>query len=623
MSINSIFLHIKLERNLILLQTLLRHGENQQRLDLLESGEVKGRDFIMLKMLKKSWGSRRRNLTQTQFINKQFVMLEFLQIIKKKTLIDKLNCYIRHIQPHLSFQMLVRVLISKEKVFKPFWTEFTQVLSKRLLLPIKIDCVDLDLNCLNGFLKKPIQNSWFSTHLQLIKTTEQELPNSQKTSYLSQISSLPEITESDQLNLENSEKKKNLKIKRKFKKNLKKQRNLAKEKTDELSAKALRIYPTDLQKTIINQWLGSYRFLYNKILDYIKKQFLITKDISKVLDQKNLRRLFINDSNYNKEDSSDKWLKTIPYDIRDEALSDLLKNYKSNFEKRKKSKIKKNFNLKFKSKKSDTESINILSKHWNTKNSLYSQVLTSSIRSEKPLPTKLKYTCRLLKNKLNEYYLIIPDKIPKDRNNIYKNQVNREIAMDMGIRKLIVGYDPSGFLIKIGQGDMSLLYRLFHHKTKLQSFITKLKGPQKYRYKQAYIRLCKRIQNLILESHRQIINWLCSNYNIIYVPKLDFHKFKNMSKKTKIKMSLWNHCLFVDRLINKSREFKNCTVKIVTEEFTSKTCCNCGCLNNNLGSSETFKCNSCGIELDRDANGSVCIYLKTKNEEQITIDNSK
>jgi len=42
----------------------------------------------------------------------------------------------------------------------------------------------------------------------------------------------------------------------------------------------------------------------------------------------------------------------------------------------------------------------------------------------------------------------------------------------------------------------------------------------------------------------------------------------------------------------------------------SKTCTNCGWINDNLGFQDTFKCKKCKIEVDRDTTGSRNILLK-------------
>ena len=48
---------------------------------------------------------------------------------------------------------------------------------------------------------------------------------------------------------------------------------------------------------------------------------------------------------------------------------------------------------------------------------------------------------------------------------------------------------------------------------------------------------------------------------------------------------------------------------IVNEAYTSKTCCNCGVLNDVQGS-EVYKCKDCGLIVDRDVNGALNIMIK-------------
>jgi len=48
----------------------------------------------------------------------------------------------------------------------------------------------------------------------------------------------------------------------------------------------------------------------------------------------------------------------------------------------------------------------------------------------------------------------------------------------------------------------------------------------------------------------------------------------------------------------------------VNESYTSKTCGRCGNINKELGSSKSYKCSKCHLEIDRDVNGARNIYLK-------------
>jgi len=51
-------------------------------------------------------------------------------------------------------------------------------------------------------------------------------------------------------------------------------------------------------------------------------------------------------------------------------------------------------------------------------------------------------------------------------------------------------------------------------------------------------------------------------------------------------------------------------VLIIGEEYTSKTCSNCGTLENKLGNKDILKCKSCGLCIDRDTNGARNILIK-------------
>jgi transposase len=400
--------------------------------------------------------------------------------------------------------------------------------------------------------------------------------------------------------LENKENNSKKKKKRTRKKNAKKSKN------DELTAIKLRIYPTKEQREIIGSWLGAGRFIYNSCLYYIKQEYI--KNKSNVLSQKLLRDKFINNKNYEKEN---KWMLGIPYDIRDESLRDLLKNYKSNFAKGEV------FSINYKSKKCYTESLSVLNKHWNNKNSIYTKLFTGSLKAEQKLPNVLKRDCRLKKTKLNEYFICIP-KLLTLRNketNVCENQVNNVISLDPGVRTFQTGYDPNGYIHNIGTNNIGMLSRLLHYKHKIQSKITKTTGHSSRRnLKKAMLRISRRIKNLVLDCHKKVALWLCKNYNTIITPRMNFHNFKKMSKRNREKMVTWNHCGFVDRLNDKSREFLHCKVIEVTEEFTSKTCGCCGEINETLGGSKTFQCAKCFSILDRDANGSRNIMLKYATE---------
>lgn len=577
----NLFLHIRFERSMTSALTPLDYGLKQIKLNISESEMAKVNECIHLKMLKESL-----KVEPLQFLRKLYVMQEFHQIIRKKILIDKLNYYIRNSRNQKSFQISVQDLISKERVLLPFWKESTRVISEKLWSPIETDFADSALNLLNGSSLSMMSNSWFSTTLRTAKVIPK---NYLKTSLQSPQFSLQETTVIDQPCIGKKEPKKEPK---------KPKKEAIKKPVEKFTSTKVRIYPNKEQVSTIKKWLGATRKIYNDCLEYMKKK---TKDESSSI--KTLRSKFVNDSNYQ---TKNKWLLDTPYDIKDEASRDLLKNYNSNFKSQRKF-----FSIKYKSKKAPCQSLNVLGKHWNHKRGNYSKIFTSEMKSERPLPTVLEHTCRLICfPMLGKYYICIPKLLT-----VCENQVdNKTVSIDPGVRTFATCYDPDGSIIEFGKGDNALLARLLHYNSKLQGRMTKMKHAKRVRMKKAYLRMSLRIQDLVDDCHKKLSKWLCSNYNVIVIPKLDFSEFKKISKKNRRKLLVWKHCSFVDRLVDKSREFSKCKVIVANEEFTSKTCGCCGELNRALGSSKVFSCKRCNVVMDRDANGARNILLKHLTE---------
>ena len=108
---------------------------------------------------------------------------------------------------------------------------------------------------------------------------------------------------------------------------------------------------------------------------------------------------------------------------------------------------------------------------------------------------------------------------------------------------------------------------------------------------------------------------VCTNYNVILLLKFETSWMvkkgrRKLNSKTARNMLSWSHYKFQQCLLFKQKEFPWCKVIIVTEEYTSKTCGECGHIHWGLGGSKLFSCPKCKIEFDRDANGSRNILLK-------------
>lgn len=363
------------------------------------------------------------------------------------------------------------------------------------------------------------------------------------------------------------------------------------EKEPPAKAHRVRIYPTSDQRSTLRKWFGLRRWVYNKCLSAVKEGMKPT-----LID---LRNKIINNDNFTTENT---WMLEYEYDLRDEALRDFIKNIKSNEAKGDK------FTLKFKSKKFiSKQSISVLSKKWNKANNFYSSVFKpKNLISSESLPEELKYSSRLVHTASNKYFLCIPKSLELQSDNQAHNKI---LFIDPGQIDFATGYDPSGEMIICGSKDSGRMGRLLHYKRKLQSKISKEKNNQrKKRLRRAFFRLSDNIDNLVKELHKKLAIWLCMNYSRIYIPRLNFHKCKNLNKKSKSVLVSLKHCEFVNRLIHKSKEFPNCEVIEVNEAYTTKTCGGCGNLKTVTGRS--YDCSNCGFSIGRDMNAARNIMLR-------------
>lgn len=349
--------------------------------------------------------------------------------------------------------------------------------------------------------------------------------------------------------------------------------------------------------------MGVARWTYNNCLSGI-----INKNIPKT--KKELRKYCINSDCALKDN---KFIFDVPYDVRNEAMCDLLKAYKTCFA------SKHRFQIKYKSKKDKKDSIVLHSKHYKHKKGDYSFI--QKLKSSEPLPDKLDYDSRIIKDSLNQYWICIPILFSQQRilDNQESSTKEKVIAIDPGVRTFATMYDSNGNIIECGKGDIGRIYRLGCVVDKLQSKWTKVNHRKRYKLKKVAMRIRYKIQNLVKDLHCKLVKYLCENYEFILIPTFDT---QNMVDKRKRKINskiarqiiTWSHYKFRERLLNKAREYPWVKVKIITEEYTSQICGNCGNLNKELGSKKEFICPTCKYVADRDFNAARNIMIKSLSE---------
>jgi transposase len=213
----------------------------------------------------------------------------------------------------------------------------------------------------------------------------------------------------------------------------------------QLKSIKIRVYPNKAQQEMLKRWFGTARWTYNQCLSSCKKA-------GRKLYMGELRSLYVNSkADIVKENS---WIEETPYEVRDQAMNDVIRAYESNDAKG----PNHNFKIKYKSKKHDVNSIAILKKSW-TKGGFFPTFFGKKpLKSKELLPQELPADSRLIRTRLNEYYLCIPKpiEIRPDNQRPVPRWVGetRTIAVDPGVRTFNTGYDLDGISYEWGKADI-------------------------------------------------------------------------------------------------------------------------------------------------------------------------
>lgn len=483
------------------------------------------------------------------------------------------------------YQILGAVLTLKEKDCKPFWNVQCEEKSKRLWFPIETGYADLDSNSLNGFYQKPIQNSWFSTKQQV----NPQARNSQK--IFSPLYMYSPV--------------------KKWEK-------------ESIRGLKLKLRPTKSQKIVLEEWCNTTRYVYNKVLAKIKadpslnnargylalkKECITAKDNNIVTDDADVTNLdkYI----YN-------WELNTPKDIRNGALRDIKKAYKTAFSNLRNGNIG-HFGLDFRRKKNyANQSIEVPAsaiKLIHTKNNtldglnIYKNYLPSTIRfdknSVKGLDIDVLSHDTRLKKENNEWYLCVAVDV---KGRAFKKK-ERTCALDPGIRKFQTIYSEDAIISIIP--DFKKNNRLLNRLDKLKS----LRGTKQIRqrtYDKHRCMIQAKLTHIVDEMHYKTIRFLTKNYTSILLPSFETQEMvRRLHRKTARNMMNFSFYKFKQRLQDKCALLKNCNVTIVNEAYTSQTCGSCGELNPTK--EEFITCKQCDRTYDRDVNGSRNIYMKYVN----------
>ena len=520
---------------------------------------------------------------------------------KKKIWKNKMNISDINI---LTTKTLKLIINSKNKSLTPFWTNESKKISEKLWLPTHLEFVD---PVINSSSNAPMGKSWFSINKKHPQKNN-SLMTSFNTSEFSFLDSIePELITS--------------------------KTRYGKPAPASLKTLKIRLFPTTEEADKLNLMFEQYRWYYNATLSVVYQHYGFDK-IAEPLKYSNISiRQLMRKYNYTEEKIDQFIIQSFDYDEsrneipvpswwdKKEVHSRLPRGASDKFTSSLNSAISnlKNgninkFDMGFMSRKKPTEYFSfedkdfpsfirkIKSNYWFTNSKGRRDKISFSDIIESTTEKGLEI---IYEKDTGRYFLHYPvdrNWFPEeDRRN--ESQVkfiskgDRVISLDPGVRKFLVGYDPRGESIFIGEGSHIELTELLVEIDKTE--ISKDKSI-----------LWKKVKNLVSELHWKTISFLVENYDIILLP--DFRvsqmvKGNKLARITKRLLMMFSFHSFKEKLKYKCSMY-NKKLIIVDESYTSCTCGRCG--NRKRTKLEVYSCNKCGLIIDRDVTGSRNIFIK-------------
>ena len=346
-------------------------------------------------------------------------------------------------------------------------------------------------------------------------------------------------------------------------------------------SRKIRIYPNKEQKTILSNWFGASRFAYNKTVEFLKQPH--TKAQWKFIKTNLLHDM-------------PEWMNEVPYQIKSVAIRDCcqaVSNAKKKFKQTGKFQ-----EVKFRSKKRGDNHL-FIPQTAVSENGVYHTVL-GKLKTAEPL-WKPTHDCRVVLQN-GRYFVTIPIDVVVKRP---ENQRLSACALDCGVRTFQTVFSKE-ICSKIGEHVFS---RIFRYCYALDTLISRKKKERSNHFNKAMHRIRWKIKDLIDEIHNKTALFLCKLFDVIYLPTFETQEMVSKLKhKTSRAMLGWAHYRFKMKLKSKAEEY-SCKVVDCTEEYTSKTCGNCGEISS-IGGKEVWTCKHCGCVHDRDINGARNILFK-------------
>ncbi|MBQ7577846.1 MAG: transposase [Synergistaceae bacterium] len=344
-----------------------------------------------------------------------------------------------------------------------------------------------------------------------------------------------------------------------------------------LRSRKIRIYPDSKQQDILNQWLGTARYVFNRTLEFLTR--------GNNPDWLEIKRWLLKDL--------PDWAQNVPYQIKSVAVRDACISYKQT--------SANNNSANFRARRDARQTLYI-PKSSVGKRGIYSHFLGKMTHAENiPVP---EGDCRLT-YEAGRWFICVPVKI-----SIASDKQGRAVSLDPGIRNFMTFYslDSCG---KIGRNAFSKICSLCVYLDDLYNRMNLANHRQRAKMKKAYNRLYWRIMNLTEELTRKAALFIVKNFDVIALPEFNADMTEKFYSRTMREMLTRAHSEFQDFIRAKAEQYGR---KIIAqnEDWTSQTCS----WNGEIKSPGKFIRDG-NITLDRDYNGARGIFLRALRESAI------
>lgn len=353
----------------------------------------------------------------------------------------------------------------------------------------------------------------------------------------------------------------------------------------------LRIYPNKKQEEIIMKTIGCSRFIYNYFLNYRINMYSEHGKSSSYIETNNICTKL-------KKEEAYLWLREADKFALNNSLRDLDMAYKNFFNK--------NSNFpKFKTKNKSK-----LSYRTNfTRNNIcicdnklkLPKVKWLKFRDKRDLSKIIKIiNTTIIKTRSGKYYACIC----VEEDVVKKQSTGNIIGIDLGLKEFLITSD--GDFVKNPRFLRTSEVKLKKAHSSFSKKKNNSNNKEKARIK--FVKQSEKITNQRMYFTNKLSTKLINENQVIVIEGL---LIENMLKNKRLSKSIsdagWG--LFLQQLNSKATWYDRNVVRIGTFFPSSQLCSNCGNKSNqtkNLGCRE-YKCNKCGLLIDRDLNASINI----------------